>query len=65
MSFYDYDVSRKLDRQDTPFDALIMGAMRKADTDNLEMLRRCWPHLWEELQSRYNAPGGKLPGEED
>lgn len=43
------------------FYALIMAAMRQADTDNAERLRRCWPDVWQELHARYNAPGGILP----
>jgi hypothetical protein len=67
MSLYDYKVSQSLDRkgccgaQDIPFYALIMAAMRKADDINTNLLRQCWPDVWDELQRRYNAPGGVLP----
>lgn len=64
MSYYDYEQSKHLMMDDPPFASLIMAAMRKADTDNLEKLRRAWPETWAELQTRYNAPGGFLPGDE-
>jgi len=60
MSLYDYQVSIELERQDVPFYGLIMAAMRHADTDNLNALRAFWPAVWDELQARYNAPGGAL-----
>jgi hypothetical protein len=65
MSLYDYEQSRKLSATDQPFYALIMAAMRRADTDNLTRLQSAFPEVWRELQTRYNAPGGMLPGERD
>lgn len=64
MSLYDYEMSKKLMMEDPPFCALIMAAMRKADTDNLERLKVGFFDTWEELQTRYNAPGGRLKGDE-
>ncbi len=61
MSHHEYIVSIKL--QDTPFYALIMAAMRRADSDNVEKLKRMFPETWSELFDRYHAPGGVLPGE--
>ena len=63
MSRYDYEVSRKIDAMDPPFDAIIMAAMRKADSSNTDRLQRMFPAVWNELKARYNAPGGKLQGE--
>ena len=60
MPLFDYQKSSDLASQDVPFDALIMAAMRKADTKNLIMLKYYWPDLWAELSARYNAPGGVL-----
>lgn len=60
MSLYEYQYARQLTDNDTPFYALIMAAMRGADTYNLEKLKRLFPDTWEELQARYNAPGGRL-----
>jgi hypothetical protein len=37
--------------------------MRIADDHNLRYLKFKYPHIWEELQTRYNAPGGHLPEE--
>lgn len=64
MSRYDYEVSRDLDAHDLPFYALIMAAMRKADTDNLDKLQAAFPETWRELDARYHAPGGLLPHDE-
>ena len=61
MSLYDYKVSQELDKADTPFYALIMAAMRRADTDNLSRFKALFPQTFEELKKRYNAPGGQLP----
>lgn len=63
MSLYDYKASQGLEH--IPFYALLMAAMRQADTDNEEKLRRLWPEVWDELYRRYNAPGGLLPGEDN
>ena len=65
MSRYDYEKSREIAAHDVPFAALIMAAMRKADSRNAEILRAMWPATWEELRGRYDAPGGILPGEEE
>ncbi len=64
MSYHEYKVSQEISQHDYPFYALIMQAMRQADSENIERLKRCWPAVWEELSSRYHAPEGILPGEE-
>ena len=63
MSLIDYNQSQKIGAQGFYFYALIMAAMRKADTENLWKLQEAWPAIWDELQARYNAPGGLLDGE--
>jgi len=63
MSYYDYKTSLSIAAQNYPFYAVLMAAMRQADTDNLEKLRSAFPEVYSELQARYNAPGGTLPGE--
>jgi hypothetical protein len=63
MSYADYQFSKKIGMQDYPFYAIVMAAMRQADTHNLAALRHAWPQVWDELQARYNAPGGSLPDE--
>ena len=61
MSLYDYQVSREL--IGVPFAALIMAAIRKADTGNAERLRAAFPDIDAEVRARYDAPGGRLPHE--
>ena len=63
MSLYDYEVGREISVHDPPFSSLIQAAMRKADTRNSEKLQEMYPEIWEELQARYNAPGGILPSD--
>ena len=65
MSLYGYRESQELAQRDWGFDSLIMAAMRKADSDNLDILRGVFPEIWQELRARYNAPGGMLAGEAD
>lgn len=45
---------------DYEFYALLMAAMRKADTYNLAKLQEAFPQVWDELKQRYNAPGGAI-----
>ncbi|QEA10854.1 hypothetical protein [Mycobacterium phage Weirdo19] len=61
MSMFDYRVSRELAATDPPFYALIMAAMRKADTQNAARLRAVFPEVWAEFEARYHAVGGVLP----
>lgn len=61
MSLFDYRASREIAKTDPPFYALIMAAMSKADTMNAAALRRAFPGVWDEVEARYNAPGGILP----
>jgi len=63
MSRFDYEFSQRAELQVGPFRGLIMAAMRRADTDNLWLLQRSFPQIWDEFQARYRAPGGLLPGE--
>jgi hypothetical protein len=65
MSLYDYRVSREITARDYPFAALIMAAMRQADTHNAAKLRQAFPHIHNELLARYYSLGGYLPGEHD
>jgi len=63
MSYYDYRMGQRIELERYPFYALIQAAMRQADTPNLQMLKESWPEVWEELETRYNAPQGLLPYE--
>lgn len=69
MSLRDYQIANKIDELGAGFGedfyALIMVAMKNADTPNQMKLRAAWPHVWEELEARYNAPRGLLVGEKD
>jgi hypothetical protein len=60
---FEYEASKRIDLLDAPFYALVMAAMRAADEENLRRLRLGFEDVWQELQARYNAPGGVLPGE--
>jgi hypothetical protein len=64
MSHYDYMKSREISKKDYPFYALIMAAMRQADTFNLEALKFAFPETFKELRARYSSPGGKLEEDE-
>jgi len=61
MTLYDYEMSQHIEAQAYPFYALIMTAMRQADTNNLAKLKAEWPNVWDELYRRYHAPGGVIP----
>ncbi len=63
MSHYDYEISGEIASQRQPFNALIMAAMRNADTGHLAKLRAVFPEVYDELHARYHAPGGLLEGE--
>lgn len=63
MSLFDYRKAQELAKADIPFYALIMAAMRKADSTNLAMLRSMYPEIYREVEARYNAPGAILEGD--
>lgn len=63
MSLHEYQESRAIEGEGFSFYGLVMAAMRQADTDNATKLQEAFPDQWAELQARYNAPGGLLPGE--
>lgn len=64
MSLFDYRASREIEGMGFPFFALLMAAYRQADSANATKLRAGWPEIVAELQARYDAPGGALPGED-
>ena len=63
MSLHEYIVSGRLGKEDVPFYALIMAAIRKADPTNEYKLRTMFPDVWDEFYARDHAPGGYLQGE--
>jgi hypothetical protein len=65
VSWYDYQRAKELYVSDVPFYALIMAAMLKADSRNSAFLGAVFGQVQRELDARYNAPGGKLPGDDE
>lgn len=63
MSHMDYKISQQLASAEPPFYALIMTAMRRADSDNIELLKAAFPEIHAELMARYHSPGGYLKDE--
>lgn len=63
MSYHTYVQGRKIADKYFDVEALIQAAMRHADTTNATALQKAFPDLWAELQARYNAPGGLIPGD--
>lgn len=63
MSLHSYIISAEISKRDLPFSSYIMAAMRKADSFNSKKLMTVFPEIWDELNARYNAPGGVLPNE--
>lgn len=63
MSLYDYRKSLEISKDDPSFAALIMAAMRKADSDNYCALVTQFPQIGYEMRNRHNASGGLLEKE--
>jgi hypothetical protein len=63
MSLHEYEMSKEIALHDYPFYAIVMAAMRQADTNNLSALTAAFPNVRKELQERYNSPGGVLHDE--
>lgn len=63
MSYHEYKESQDISRQGFTFYAIIMAAMRQADTDNIIRLRIAFPEVYQELDRRYHAPDGLIDGE--
>jgi hypothetical protein len=63
MTMRDYELGQQIEMAGYPFYAIIQAAMRRADTDNAFKLQQAFPHTWDELWKRYNAPGGRLKGD--
>jgi len=64
MSRNDYEVAKQIESTNPPFMALIMAAIRKADSANASLLQRAWPETVAELNYRYWSAGGLMPGED-
>lgn len=62
MSYQDFMMALTLYAKDLSFEALIMAAMLQVEEgDRKERLIQTFPDIWNELQARTQAPGGKLP----
>lgn len=63
MSLFSYEGSKRAAEACDDFDGLVMAAMRRAGGENLRSLIAAFPNTYAELDQRYNAPLGLLPGE--
>lgn len=63
VSLHAYHYSLKLGEIDAPFDALIMAAIHRADSNNALRLRAAFPDIYRELMLRYHAPSGIIDGD--
>lgn len=63
MTLRDYQLGRQLEGHGYPFYALLQTCMRQADSRNRAALDAAFPDVARELQARYEAPGGLLPGD--
>lgn len=61
-TWFDYRDSRRLDGEvEASYYALLMLVMRRSDTANVAKLKAAFPDVYDQLQRRYDAPGGVLP----
>lgn len=63
MSLYEYETALQLNLRhiDIPFYSLIMAAIIRADSNNIEVLKCAFPEIYDEVLLRYH--GGLLDGE--
>lgn len=61
ISLDEYQQSLVVNAQGYPFYALIVAAMRQADTDNLEKLKQSFPDVWRSFKIRYDNSFGIVP----
>jgi hypothetical protein len=60
MSLHEYRQTQNEVVRNTNFYALIMAAMRRADSYNEAKLRAAFPEVWEELQCSWRRASGRL-----
>lgn len=63
MSYHEYRLSQLLEKEELPLATLIMVALKKADDESAEKLKKAFPDIWKDLRTREKAKGGKLAGE--
>ena len=63
MSYHDYYIGLKIHTQytDDDFYGILQAAMRLADDNNRDKLKRIFPKVWADLKARHDAPNGILP----
>jgi hypothetical protein len=65
MSQQDYQDSMSLASEPrATFETLIMAALRKGHSGQMNTLKEAFPQIYEEFHYRYWSGGGKMPGEE-
>ena len=64
MTMHHYVTGKRVEllkhKENLPFYGIVQGLMRLADLDNLELLKGCWPDVYEDMMARYWAPNGVL-----
>lgn len=65
FGWLEWRTARELAKADTSFYALIGAAMMRADTFNASRLRSAFPGVWEEVQARYDGPGGYVAADSE
>ena len=65
MSLNEYSEGMTIAAKEPPFNALIYAAMRKANPENLEILKYAWPYIWVEYEMRSDCVGGLLESEKE
>ncbi|RMD99244.1 MAG: hypothetical protein D6814_05940 [Calditrichaeota bacterium] len=65
MSRQDFILALTLYAKDLPFESLIMAAMLQTEDEAIKKkLKKAFPKLWEELEARSQAPGGRLDSDD-
>lgn len=58
ISYYDYEMSKRIAGEEYPFYALLAALIRQADSYNLVRLEAVFPEAVAEFRQRYHNPGG-------
>jgi len=63
VSLHDYHRSLKLLNES--FYGLLLAALQRADSTNYDRLKRSFPEVAQELETRHRSPDGRTPSEMD
>lgn len=63
MTYESFEAALKLTGKKTPFETLLMAAMRSATTSDQAKLQKAFPEVFDELVQRQNSRDGHLPGD--